>query len=246
MDNKLETHRALDEALQHLDANDWEQTKGRVVHDHVNLSDPTLDATVKSEEEDEVRALYATVDKSKKTKHCERTDLSSDLSELKERIAEERPPLPLPPADDNEYRFSGVYEDVEVRCVPTTTTVDSNGYTEVGGGTRPLSYEVGYSGCGSLQKLFTVLGPEFKTMSGEKVSVDRGTLPEGRCTVEVVLLNGRTIDFVVGFSATTSLLFEQVVSYQTLMETHVFGLAVRKGKTSVVRVADSVSLFRAR
>ena len=154
------------------------------------------------------------------------------VSEVNERG---RPLLPLPLPDSDPRPVSGVYEEVEAHSVQVPI-VDSSGYTEVGGGRvrgPELGYEVGFSGIGSLYKLRTMLGPEFSTMTGGKVKDAPGSLPDGRQAVKVVLLNGKAVEFVVGVSAATSELFEQVSSYQSLRETHVFGLAVRQGQLLV-------------
>ena len=199
-------------------------------------------------EEDEVSALYAKVDKSKKTRHLKKTTETADTSDSTawdkpslqlEDTVENRPPLPPPlppsPPDSDPHsaecsRFSGVYEEVEP-C--QTTIIDSHGYTEVRREPKPdpLDSELSYSGAGSLHKLRNVLGPEFRSLTGERVGVvTRGSLTEGRCVVEVVLLNGKRVEFVVDSSAATSELFERVAAHQSLTETHIFGLAVRMGE----------------
>ena len=227
----------------------------------------------KKKEDREVRALYATVDKSKKTKRLGRADWLQDTSEIIEPFAkieeqeaiEERPPVPPPLLSDGEdrevralyatvdkeaieerppvpppllsdgdissieNRFSGVYEEIEARYIQTVVS-DSSGYTEVVGNNRTgPAYELGYSGTGSLQKLRNVLGPSFSTMTREKVKVVSDSLPKDRRVVEVILLNGKAVEFAVSVTANTSQLLEQVVSYQSLQETHLFGLTIRKG-----------------
>lgn len=206
---------------------------------------------------DEVRVLYATVDKSKKTRRLGKATQKEEDGTTEADVAEEgktpfemeesnrpadlsegvRPPLPLPfnnkTSATSERQLSGIYEEVESHCVQIAF-VDNSGYTEVGGvregGSGP-GYEVGYSGTGSLHKLRSMLGPEFSTMTGVDTRSNdvSGSLPDGRRTVEVVMLNGKEVKFAVGRFATVSELFEQVVSYQSLKETHVFGLAVRRG-----------------
>ena len=197
----------------------------------------------KKKEDRELRALYATVDISKKTKRSGRADWLQDTSERIEPSAkieehnniEERPPVPPPMLSDSdissvENRFSGVYEDVEARYIQTVVS-DSNGYTEVVGSNRAgPAYELGYSGTGSLEKLRNVLGPAFSTMSGEKVMSD--SLPKDRRIVEVILLNGKAVEFAVSVTAKTCQLLDQVMSYQSLQETHLFGLTIRNGNVN--------------
>ena len=196
--------------------------------------------------EDEVKALYATVDKSKKTSRRIRTmdqseqsdETSSETSSMRSPVEPERAspspdvaPLHLP--EPEEYRpASGVYEEVEAHSAQVAR-VDSRGYTEVGKGRVFLPVlEVGYTGTGSINKLRTVLGPEFSSMTGGKVrGVSVPVIPHGRRAVEVVLLNGKEVKFVVDVSATTSQLFGQVISSQSLQETQFFGLAVRIGQS---------------
>lgn len=266
-----DTHRALDEALEHLDNNHWEQTTGTYVHfcEMCTLSsdkfsdeeDPShLYAKIdkkrgrKELDKDDVSALYATIDKSKKTgravqmeRECTNHAPHLESENDNERLCL-RPPLPLP--QDNTTSISqrpssGIYEEVE-SLRAQIAVVDTSGYTEVGGRRAESGYEVGYSGTGSLHKLCNMLGPEFSTMTGKgtKVADVAGSPPEGRSNVEVVMLNGKAVKFTVGISATVSELFEQVVSYQSLKETHIFGLAVRKGVCCVcVCVELLVAIF---
>jgi C-terminal processing protease CtpA/Prc len=70
-------------------------------------------------------------------------------------------------------------------------------------------------------------------MMGEKVAKAAALPLKGRRSVEVVLLNGKAVEFVVGVGDTASQLFRQVVSRQSLQETHVFGLAVRIDRDDV-------------
>lgn len=253
-----DTHRALDEALEHLDNNHWEQTTGTYAHfcemytissdkfsDEEDRDPSHLYAKVdkkkgrKELDKDDVSALYATIDKSKKTGQAMQTEREGTNhaphleSESDNERLSLRPPLPLP--QDNTTSISqrpssGIYEEVE-SLRAQLVVVDTSGYTEVGGRRAEPGYEVGYSGTGSLHKLCNMLGPEFSTMTGKgtKVADVAGSLPEGRSNVEVVMLNGKAVKFTVAISATVSELFEQVVSYQSLKETHIFGLAVRKG-----------------
>ena len=260
---QMETHRALDEALQHLDDHHWEQASGmyNIFPLHTEFISIGLYLGEDKEEDFEPSHLYTKVDKRRKVKReeerasdadkgqpgevdwMERTCEASNTEDVKQPLpmgtrnvseVNERGPPPLPPplSDSDPRPVSGIYEEVEARSVQVPI-VDSSGYTEVGGGKvrgSELGYEVGYSGIGSLHKLRTVLGPEFSTMTGGKVNDAPGSLPEGRRAVKVVLLNGKAVEFVIGVSATTSELFEQVASYQSLRETHVFGLAVRQGQ----------------
>ena len=198
-------------------------------------------SAVTKRKKDNVESLYATVDKRKKTKRFGRADLSQEREQSFAEIEEEehvesddRPPL-LPPcllgddeASSMENRFSGVYEEVEARSIQAVIS-DSSGYTEVAGSRTKPELQLSFSGTGSLNKLRHVLGPAFSTMTGEKVSEVSATLPSDRRAVEVVLLNGKAVEFVVGVTANTSQLLEQVVSYLTLQDTHLFGLTVRKG-----------------
>ena len=178
-------------------------------------------------EEEDVSALYATVDKSKKTR---RRAGRADWEEICGELGNERPPLPLPLEEEPTWsnRSSGVYEEVEARSVQV---LDSSGYTEV---VRERGFaqslEVGYSGTGSISKLRNMLGPEFSNMTGSRSEQASSTLPDGRKAVEVVLLNGKAVEFVVSVSAMVRQLFEQVASSQSLQETHIFGLAVRTGQ----------------
>lgn len=262
------THRALDEALEHLDNNDWEQTTGIPSHKIHTISNDMFSDQVREEdmdpshlyakvdkmrgkkhqEEDDVAALYAKIDKSKKARQevqKEKEDANESHppqleseGEIDDRL---RPPMPLPPdnSSTSERPLSGIYEEVE--SLRAQVAIDTSGYTEVGGRRVEVGYEVGYSGTGSLHKLCNMLGPEFSTMTGKsaKVANVAGTLPEGRRGVEVVMLSGKTVKFAVGVSATVSELFEQVVSSQSLKETHVFGLAVRRG-TCVLNLVVAV------
>lgn len=253
-----DTRRALDEALQHLDNNNWEQTSGTYVHFcemHTLSSDTFSDgedrdpshlyAKVdkkrgrKELDKDDVSALYATIDKSKKTGRVIQTEreCTNHAPHLESESDNERlclrPPMPLPQDSTtsiSQHPSSGIYEEVE-SLRAQIAVVDTSGYTEVGGRRAESGYEVGYNGTGSLHKLCNVLGPEFSTMTGKgtKVAEVAGSLPEGRSNVEVVMLNGKAVKFTVGISATVTELFEQVVSYQSLKETHIFGLALRKG-----------------
>ena len=266
---QLETQKALDEALQHLDDQDWKQANGRLQSKFNNLVlVHTLSNGLVAGEDREFDPghLYAKVNKRRKVRGeegrahvaannkrqsgevdwmegtCEDSDTKDveqtlphsevDIRRGSELNVRGPPPLPPPPPDSDLRPISGIYEEVEARNVQVPI-VDSNGYTEVGGGRArgpELGYEVGYSGIGSLHKLRNMLGPEFSTMTGGKVKDISGPLPEGRCAVKVVLLNGKAVEFVVGVSAATSELFEQVASYQSLRETHVFGLAIRQGE----------------
>lgn len=188
----------------------------------------------------QVEALYATVDKSKKTKtrkeeasHGDTGNTCAPTERVREECEEELPPPPLPPplqSEPDEFeRTSGIYEEVGVGV--QLAVANSGGYTEVGGGRRPVSQlEVGYSGIGSFNKLQEVLGPEFSTLTGRMVNKPRITLPPDRRYVSVVLLNGKTVEYAVDVNAVSGQLFEQVLSSQSLQETHVFGLALRDGK----------------
>jgi hypothetical protein len=247
---QLETQKALDEALQHLDDQDWKQANG----EDREFDPGHLYAKVNKRRKvrgEEGRAHVAANNKrqSGEVDWMEGTCEDSDTKDVEQILPHSEvdtrrgsefnvrgpPPLPLPPPDSDPRPISGIYEEVEARNVQVPI-VDSNGYTEVGGGRArgpELGYEVGYSGIGSLHKLRNMLGPEFSTMTGGKVKDISGPLPEGRCAVKVVLLNGKAVEFVVGVSAATSELFEQVASYQSLRETHVFGLAIRQDRDDI-------------
>ena len=183
---------------------------------------------------EDVNALYSTVDKSKKTRrHIGRGDWEEISTSLRATEELQPPPLPpRPPVDQSEsQRASGVYEEVEDHC--GLPVFDSSGYTEVRG-ERDFSQglEVGFSGSGSISKLRSVLGPEFSQMTGKDARGPVYPLPAGgRRAVEVVLLNGKRVEFAVWESAVASQLFELVVSSQSLEETHFFGLAVRMGQS---------------
>lgn len=184
--------------------------------------------------------VYAVVDKSKKTRRrIQRTDQPENGSSVCSPVELERARTSpevigqhalIPPYPTDCRPASGVYEEVEIHSVQVPL-VDSKGYTEVGGnrGSAPV-LEVGYSGTGSINKLRNVLGPEFSSMTGGKVGRVSVSVPHGRRAVEVVMLNGKAVEYVVDASATTSQLYGQVVSSQSLPETHFFGLAVRVGQ----------------
>jgi hypothetical protein len=222
-----DTNTAVDEALHLMDASNWDAANSGEAQN----------------EEDEVKALYATVDKSKKTRRREnRPEQSGVTGSFLVQVEPERAspcpevvekPLLFSP-DPTDYRpASGVYEEIEAHSVQVPR-VYSRGYTEVGKSTEftPV-LEVGFSGTGSINKLRNVLGPEFSSMTGGKVGEASVPMPHGRRAVQVVLLNGKAVEFVVDVSATTSQLFGQVVSSQSLQETHFFGLAVRIDRDEV-------------